>query len=276
MARTLPIAAIAVAFAVAFACHHGTFATAAPAGDAVPTLPSYGTPPTPLWSGFLNATEGHAGDMLHYVFAQSSRADHANAPVVLWLNGGPGSSSLLGMLEENGPLLVNADGGLTNNPYAWTSLANVLWLESPAGVGYSYCANSLEGKPCNNTDRTTAAAARAAVAAFFADGKFPELAKNAFYITGESYAGVYVPTLVEQIRQHARDVAAPRIKLRGMAIGNGIIGHNDSFPGGGLGVARIETMHRVRECHRARCPPTSSNRARCCGCSMALSARSCG
>ena len=72
--------------------------------------------------------------------------------------GGPGSSSLLGMLEENGPLLVNAEGGLTANPYAWTALANVLWLESPAGVGYSYCANSLEGKPCNNTDRTTAAA----------------------------------------------------------------------------------------------------------------------
>jgi len=52
---------------------------------------------------------------------------------VLWLNGGPGSSSILGMLQEMGPLLINATGGLMANPYAWTKQANLLVLESPAG-----------------------------------------------------------------------------------------------------------------------------------------------
>jgi hypothetical protein len=46
---------------------------------------------------------------------------------------GPGSSSILGMLEEVGPLIVNASGGLSVNPYAWTTRANLLVLESPAG-----------------------------------------------------------------------------------------------------------------------------------------------
>eukprot|EP01047_Picozoa_sp_COSAG01_P078465 COSAG01_NODE_14508_length_1445_cov_1.959138_1_plen_178_part_00 len=62
--------------------------------------------------------------------------------MVLWLNGGPGSSSILGMLEEHGPLLMGADGKLIENPYAWTNAAHLLVLESPAGVGYSYRATS--------------------------------------------------------------------------------------------------------------------------------------
>ena len=68
---------------------------------------------------------------------------------------------------------------------------NLLILESPAGVGYSYCKAGLTGGGCNNTDKSTAAAARAALQYFFAK-KFPELKANKFFITGESYAGVYV------------------------------------------------------------------------------------
>jgi cathepsin A (carboxypeptidase C) len=58
-------------------------------------------------------------------------------------------------------------------------------------VGYSYCRAGLTGGGCNNTDKSTAAAARAALQYFFAK-KFPELKANKFFITGESYAGVYV------------------------------------------------------------------------------------
>jgi carboxypeptidase C (cathepsin A) len=71
-------------------------------------------------------------------------------------------------------------------------VANLLILESPAGVGYSYCgAGDTPTTNCSNTDITTAANARSAVANFFKE-KFPSLAKNDFAITGESYAGVYV------------------------------------------------------------------------------------
>ena len=86
---------------------------------------------------------------------------------------------------------VNNSGALIRNPYAWTKLANLLILESPAGVGYSYCTDT-GGHPttnCSNTDIKTAIAARTAVADFFAT-KFPTLAKNPFVITGESCASV--------------------------------------------------------------------------------------
>ena len=66
----------------------------------------------------------------------------------------PGSSSLLGFLQEEGPLLINAKGGLMDNPYSWTKYVNLVAIEAPVGVGYSYCSRQLdEGKPCQNTDR---------------------------------------------------------------------------------------------------------------------------
>ncbi|CAJ1405327.1 unnamed protein product [Effrenium voratum] len=87
------------------------------------------------------------------------------------------------MLQEQGPLLISADGGLMRNPYSWTKQANLLILESPGGVGYSFCAAMKTGGNCNNTDVTTAAAARAALQDFFVK-LFPEFKDNEFFITG--------------------------------------------------------------------------------------------
>jgi len=189
--------------------------SAAPLDDAVLNLPGYGMPPSAQWSGFLNASAAEPGTMLHYWYAQvEAPAEPAEAPVVLWLNGGPGSSSILGMMQEQGPLLINATGGLMRNPYAWTKQANLLILESPGGVGYSYCAAMKTGGNCANTDISTAAAARAALQDFFTS-KFPELRSNSFFITGESYAGVYIPTLTEEILLHA-----PEINIKGIAVGD--------------------------------------------------------
>jgi cathepsin A (carboxypeptidase C) len=161
--------------------------------ESIPSLPDFGTPPSPMWSGYLDASAAENGTMLHYWYSQKegteSSPSGAGYPVVLWLNGGPGSSSILGMLQEMGPVLINNTGGLMANPYAWTKQANLLILESPGGVGYSYCAEMLTGGSCHNTDVSTAAAARAALQDFFTT-KFPELASSPLYITGESYAGV--------------------------------------------------------------------------------------
>jgi len=89
---------------------------------------------------------------------------------------------------RSGPLLINRTGGLMVNPWAWTREANMIALESPAGVGFSYCEAQMGGGACANTDNSTAAAAHAALVDFF-QNKFPSLAPNEFYITGESYAG---------------------------------------------------------------------------------------
>jgi serine carboxypeptidase-like clade I len=189
----------------------------APLADRIHQLPLYGKPPTPQYSGYLNGTDGcdtkTNGEFcfIHYWLAMSKKG--IDAPVVLWLNGGPGSSSLLGFVQELGPLLMNATGGLMDNPWSWTNVANVFVIESPVGVGYSYCANQLEGKVCKNTDKYTASTARAAIVSFF--DKFPELAKNDFFITGESYAGVYIPTLAREIVDKA-----PHVNLVGLAVGD--------------------------------------------------------
>ena len=176
-------------------------AAGAPGADRVGSLPGYGPPPTPMYSGFLNASAAERGTRLHYWLALSSAERSAKTPLVLWLNGGPGSSSVLGMLQEHGPLLIDKDGGLMDNPYAWTTVGHLLVLESPAGVGYSNCEAMERGGSCANTDISTAAAAAAALVDFYA--KFPELRANPFFITGESYAGVYCPTLAAQARARA-------------------------------------------------------------------------
>ena len=160
------------------------------------------------YSGYLNATDG---TRLHYWFAVASEGNWKTKPVVLWLNGGPGSSSLLGWLQELGPLLINHAGGLMENPYAWTKQANFIALESPAGVGYSYCTAYPN---CTNDDASTALDARVALQDFFTS-KFPELASNEFYITSESYGGVYGPTLAKEILDHA-----PDINIQGLAVGD--------------------------------------------------------
>ena len=91
---------------------------AAPEADLVTSLPGAASLPAPMYSGFLN---GGDGVRLHYWMATcSTDADWASKPTVLWLNGGPGSSSVIGMLQEAGPLLIGKDGGLHENPWAWS------------------------------------------------------------------------------------------------------------------------------------------------------------
>jgi hypothetical protein len=140
---------------------------AVPHEDLVESLPLFGEPPTPMYSGFLDATEGCDTTVngeyckLHYWLA-AAEGDSCfcddSKPVILWLNGGPGSSSVVGFLQEMGPLLINAKGdGLMQNPYAWTKVAHLFILESPVGVGFSHCqAQEDPDKTCVNTDKFTA------------------------------------------------------------------------------------------------------------------------
>ena len=193
------------------------FVAAAPDADRVTSLPGAPTLPSVQFSGFL---DGGGGTKLHYWFVTcSADEDWLSKPVVQWFNGGPGSSSVLGMLQEQGPLLIAREGGLHVNPWAWSTAANFLIFESPAGVGYSYCDATKHHKPCVNTDNSTADAAHHALLDFFGT-KFPELQRNPFYITGESYAGVYVPMLARRVLDANDRGVQPRINLRSVAVGD--------------------------------------------------------
>jgi serine carboxypeptidase-like clade 2 len=104
------------------------------------------------------------------------------------------------------------------NPYAWNNEASVLYIEQPAGVGYSFC-NSTED--CTFNDDSSAADNLKVVLAWFE--KFPEYKTNELYISGESYAGIYVPLLVNEIDQHNQLTNVTfKPNLKGFMVGNGV------------------------------------------------------
>ncbi|XGW09541.1 hypothetical protein V3C99_011655 [Haemonchus contortus] len=149
------------------------------------------------YSGFFQVSDTH---LLHYWVVESQNEPDKD-PLIFWFNGGPGCSSLKGLLKEMGPYLVDIDGkSLRENPYSWNKMASVVYIESPAGVGYSY---STDGNITTNDDQTSCENYEA-VKQFFQQ-TFPQFRYHATYIMGESYAGVYVPTLAERILAGKKD-----------------------------------------------------------------------
>lgn len=230
-----------------------TVVQAAIPGDLITNLPGWNGPtPTPQYSGLINIDPVN-GRYLHYWFVQSEQAP-ATAPVVMWMNGGPGCSSLDGYFYEQGPFhfaaqqskqaraawnVSDADAipTLVKNPYAWNTIANMLFVEAPAGVGFSYSNNQND---YNTNDNKTAADNYLFVQKWFA--AYPEYQKNPFFITGESYAGIYVPTLADAIRV-GNDAGNQFVNLVGFAVGNGCIGNAvGSCSAQGTGI-NIEFLH---------------------------------
>lgn len=124
---------------------------------------------------------------------------------------------MLGMLYENGPLMFKRNStDMFINPFAWNMRANVIYLESPAGVGFSIGTSKAD---LTANDTTTARDNLLAMRLFFL--KFPGFKKNDFYITGESYAGIYIPTLARAILDFNEEADVERINLKGFAVGNG-------------------------------------------------------
>jgi len=166
------------------------------------------------YSGYLTVDAKNAR-RLFYWFVES-QGTPSQDPVVLWLNGGPGCSSLAGFLTEHGPFRPNQDNTLSLNPFSWNKAANVLYLESPAGVGFSYSRNTDDYAFVG--DKRTADDAYKALLEFFSE--YPQFSKRPFYVSGESYGGHYVPTLVQRIRQGNVENPSKPIALKGFLVGN--------------------------------------------------------
>jgi cathepsin A (carboxypeptidase C) len=157
------------------------------------------------YSGYLDHAESH---FFYYFF--ESRNDPENDPVILWLNGGPGCSSMTGLFFELGPSSIGPELKPIYNPYAWNSNASVVFLEQPIGVGYSY-----GDKEVSNS---YAAAKDVFIFLELFFQKFPQFVKNDFHIAGESYAGHYIPAIASEIINHADR----SFELTSVMIGNGI------------------------------------------------------
>jgi carboxypeptidase C (cathepsin A) len=163
------------------------------------------------FSGFLTVDEAH-GRNIHYWYVESTR-DPDNDPVILWTNGGPGCSGLLGFGTEFGPFRFNRDGSLSLNPFTWNSIANIVYIEQPAGVGFSYSnqpeSDYVTGDPQAAVDNFKV------IQEFFK--RFPQRKNNDFYIASESFGGHYIPQLALEIMDRNVDGA---IRFRGFLVGN--------------------------------------------------------
>lgn len=170
------------------------------------------------YSGYITVSKD-TGRALFYWFFEATE-DPASKPLVLWLNGGPGCSSIAyGLAEEIGPFHVNPDGkGLHLNPYSWNQVANILFLDSPVGVGFSYSNSSND--MLNNGDERTAKDSLKFLQEWFK--KFPQYKGRDFYLTGESYAGHYVPQLAQAIVRSQKLTGEKSINLKGYMVGNAL------------------------------------------------------
>jgi cathepsin A (carboxypeptidase C) len=159
------------------------------------------------YSGYLDDDE--EDKHLFYWFFES-RNDPENDPVVLWLNGGPGCSSLMGLFMELGPSSINKKLEVKYNPFSWNANASVIFLDQPVNVGYSYSSGSVSNTVAAGKD------IYALLTLFFK--QFPEYSKQSFHISGESYAGHYIPVFASEILSHKKR----NINLQSVLIGNGL------------------------------------------------------
>lgn len=188
----------------------------------IAVLPGYGAPPTAHYSGFVEVDVASSTHLFYYLV--ESQSNPAEDPLLWWMNGGPGASSLAGLLAENGPLLLNEAGRFVNNPYAWNGQANVLYVEFAPGIGYSFCANSSRKdvdcpqersncSPCVASDSSVAQQNVVFIERFMTE-VFPKMAGRPLYLAGESYAGVYIPTLAAAMFEHFQDTRV--VNLHGL------------------------------------------------------------
>eukprot|EP01135_Chromosphaera_perkinsii_P010234 Nk52_evm7s2062 gene=Nk52_evmTU7s2062 len=174
------------------------------------------TPSFRHFAGHLNVEES-TGRNLFYWFVESQSSPETD-PLVIWLSGGPGCSSLGAKLTENGPWFPNPDGKtLRINEGSWNKKANVIFLDSPSGVGFSYSDDHSDYKV---GDDRTAEDTWKFLQKFLE--KYTHLSNRRFFITGESYGGHYVPNLALHILKHNEQLKKGEIfiNLEGFLLGN--------------------------------------------------------
>ncbi|OBZ78042.1 Carboxypeptidase Y A [Grifola frondosa] len=186
------------------------------------TAPSLCDTSVQQYSGYLDIAE----DKHLFFWFFEARVDPKEAPLVLWLNGGPGCSSSTGLLFELGPCSIATEGtNVTYNPHSWNTHANVIFLDQPVNVGFSY---ADEGTTVNTTP-VAALDVYAFLELFLR--RFPKYSKLPFHVAAESYGGTYAPNIASVIHKENKALsqgpssAAPgllHINLESVMIGNGI------------------------------------------------------
>ncbi|XP_033131152.1 serine carboxypeptidase-like 2 [Brassica rapa] len=183
-------------------------------------LPGFEGPlPFELETGYIGVGEEEEVQLFYY-FIKSERNPKED-PLLLWLSGGPGCSSIHGLLFENGPLTMKLEEyngtlpSLVSTTYSWTKTTSIIFLDQPVGTGFSYSRTQLVDKPSDSGEAKR-------VHEFLQKwlGKHEEFISNPLYVGGDSYSGKVVPALVQEISKGNYQCCKPPINLQGYVLGN--------------------------------------------------------
>ncbi|CAL5329412.1 unnamed protein product [Camellia sinensis] len=190
---------------------------------------------------YVNVSVGKSDAVNLFYYFIESEGNPREDPLMLWLTGGPGCSGFSGLVYEIGPLnfdTENFDGNFPTfvlNPYSWTEVANIIFLDAPVGTGFSY-ANNWESYVLD--DQLSATEIYNFLMIWLMD--HPQFLSNDLYISGDSYSGLIVPNIVQKIYVGNLEVGVePLIKLKGYILGNPLtLEHDDPN-------SRVEFAHRL-------------------------------
>ncbi|XP_068657169.1 serine carboxypeptidase-like 2 [Aristolochia californica] len=182
-------------------------------------LPGFQGPlPFNMETGYVGVGDSDEFQLFYYFV--ESESNPKMDPLLVWLTGGPGCSALSGFLFEIGPLNVKTvqyDGSLpslTFNPNSWTQVANVIFLDQPVGTGFSYASISNYSMG----DTKAAQLVHQFIRKWLND--HPLFSSNPLYITGDSYSGIIVPIIVQEISNGIETGEQPLLNLKGYILGN--------------------------------------------------------
>ncbi|XP_010486652.1 PREDICTED: serine carboxypeptidase-like 7 isoform X2 [Camelina sativa] len=183
-------------------------------------LPGFdGRLPFELETGYIGVGEEEEVQLFYY-FIKSERIPEED-PILLWLSGGPGCSSISGLFYENGPVTVKLEvyngtiPSLVSTPYSWTKVSSIIYLDQPVGTGFSYSRTQRVNKPSDSGEAKR-------IHEFLHKwlGKHQEFSSNPFYVGGDSYSGKIIPALVQEISKGNYLCCKPPINLQGYVLGN--------------------------------------------------------
>nr|XP_018897587.1 PREDICTED: venom serine carboxypeptidase-like [Bemisia tabaci] len=165
------------------------------------------------FAGYLTVNKSTDSNLFFWLF-KSQKGDWRKQPLIVWLQGGPGSSSMFGLFSEIGPFSVTKKQKLKRRKYSWNRKYNVVFIDNPVGTGFSFTKQD-SGYTTDETD-----VARDLYEALVQLLKlFPSLQGNKVIVVGESYAGKYVPAIGYKIYRQ-NQASTFKINLCGLMLGN--------------------------------------------------------
>ncbi|XP_075655133.1 serine carboxypeptidase-like 7 [Castanea sativa] len=186
----------------------------------VKTLPGFsGSLPFKLETGYIGIGENEDVQLFYYFI--ESEGNPREDPLMVWITGGSGCSALCGLIFEIGPIrfnIIEYNGSLPTlalNPYSWTKVSSVIFVDSPVGTGFSY-SRTMQGSHTGDTKSADS------IYEFLSKWllSHPIFMANPLYIAGDSYSGRVVPVIVQKISEGIEAGDKPPLNLKGYLLGN--------------------------------------------------------